>query len=125
MNYDLRSINHSDHRYPTVGDYWEESGIQHVRTSKLSDRRHEFLVLLHELVELELCRNEGIYEPDIMAFDVAFEAKRVPGNVDEPGDDPAAPYRTQHRFAENIERQVALALGVDWNAYNREIEELP
>ncbi len=42
----------------------------------------------------------------------------------EPGDDPDAPYFKEHQFASIIERQMAYELGVDWQAYNKRLDEL-
>jgi hypothetical protein len=125
MNSNIKSIPHNEHRYETVGDYWlDEKGVTQFRVSDMGNEDYHFLVGIHELVEEYMTRKRGIKETDIKAFDEAFEAKRAPGNTDEPGDDPAAPYRKEHRFAENIERQIALELGVDWAEYTRAVESL-
>lgn len=122
MNIVIKTIPHSDHRYSTVGDYWfEDDGSLQIRVSDTGNWKHEALVALHEMVEVLLCKDRGISEPDIMAFDMAFEAKREPGNEDEPGDDPAAPYGKEHRFAENLERLLAGELGVNWNQYDADL----
>jgi hypothetical protein len=120
MNAQIKSIPHKEHRYPTVGDYWlDENGVTQFRVSDMANEDYHFLVAIHEMVEEHLTRRCGIHEADIKAFDEAFEAKRAEGNENEPGDDPAAPYRKEHRFAENIERQIALEIGVDWAEYSR------
>jgi hypothetical protein len=117
-------IPHSEQRCSTIGDYfWDKDGNLTIRVSELGNWNHKVLVAIHELVEAVLCEDRGIKEPDIMAFDKAFEAKRAAGNDDEPGDDLAAPYRLEHRFAENIERLVAAELGVDWNEYDRALND--
>src|SRR5215207_4505971 len=88
----IETISHDRQRYPTVGDYWDDpDGTLQVRISEVGDRRLELLVALHELIECELCRQRGIAEPDIMAFDLAFEKEIEAGECDEdeePGDDP-------------------------------------
>ena len=63
-------------------------------------------------------------EEDVTAFDEAFEKARKPGNVDEPGDDPKAPYRKQHLIATGVEKLMAAELGVDWKAYDKKVNEL-
>lgn len=95
-----------------------------IRVSELSDWRCEALVAVHELVELLLCRQRGITPEEVDAFDKEFEAKRQPGNEDEPGDDPAAPYRKEHFFATNIEALLSSELGVDFQDYGKEIVKL-
>jgi len=124
MHFDIKTIAKDAMRYETVGDYFEQGGTNVVRVANMGNRDYEFLVAIHEMIELWLCQKRGIDEPPIMAFDVAFEANRQPGNVDEPGDHPDAPYRREHRFAENIERLVAAELGVDWNEYTIAVETL-
>jgi hypothetical protein len=122
----IETVPSEEQRYPTIGDYWDEpDGTREVRVTDMGDPRYEFLVAVHELVELMLCAERGIAEPEIMAFDVAFEEERdrgLHGPDDEPGDDPRAPYRREHRFAENIERLVAHELGVDWEAYGEAVQ---
>jgi hypothetical protein len=90
----------------------------------MTDPRYEQLVALHELVEVLLCKKRGITQKSVDAFDKAFEKARKPGNVDEPGDDPKAPYRKEHFFSTNVERLMAAELGVDWNKYDDEVESL-
>ena len=123
MNITIKTIPHDAHRYETVGDYWfDDNGNIEIRVSDTKNWKYEALVALHELVEVLLCKDRGISEPDIKAFDEAFEAKRPAGDVDsEPGDDPAAPYGKEHRFAENLERLFAAELGVNWATYDADL----
>ncbi len=122
----IESIPHDKQRYPTVGDYWQESdGVDHVRVSELQDWRYQALVAVHELVEMILAKHRGISEEAISAFDVAFEHDRELGKVlGEPGDDPRAPYRREHFFATNVERLLAAELEVDWGAYETLVDGL-
>lgn len=96
-----------------------------VLSSKLSDPRREFLIQAHELVEVKLCEQAGVTQEQVDKFDKEFEAKREPGNEDEPGDEPDAPYKTQHGIATGVERILAATLGVDWKDYEKELESLP
>jgi hypothetical protein len=93
----------------------------HVTVSKMSDQRYEFLVGMHEAIEAYLAVHAGISPAAVDKFDEAYEAGRKKGDDSEPGDDPRAPYRKQHVFAENIERLLATELGVDWSAYDKEV----
>jgi hypothetical protein len=124
----IETIPHDRHRYPTVGDYWDDpDGTLQLRVTDLGDRRLELLIALHELIECELCRQRGIAEPDIMAFDVAFEKEIEAGRRDddeEPGDDPRAPYHREHVYATNIERMLAYEMGVHWDDYGERLDEL-
>jgi len=122
----LASIPHKNQRYETVGDWWENSSYPFrqswdIRVSEMEDWRYELLVAVHELVEMALCKHRGIKEKDVSDFDMEFEQNRDLGDESEPGDDPAAPYRREHRFAENIERQLAHELNVDWETYNQAV----
>lgn len=135
----VETIPHETHRYPTVGDWWfeapakrnsihdtkpEELTIQ-IRVSKLSDWRREMLVAVHELVEVLMCKHDGVSQDIVDKFDKAFEANRPEDNDDEPGDDPKAPYVRQHCIATGIERILAAELGVSWKEYEDELNSLP
>jgi len=118
-------IPHNEHRYETVGDYWYPSSSKmEVRISDMQNEDYEFLVLMHELIEAHLCRKRGIEEPAIKVFDETFEANRKPGNTDEPGFDPTAPYFKEHCFATFIETQLAEELGIDWEEYSNVVNSL-
>jgi hypothetical protein len=131
----IEVIPQASQRYETIGDYWWEGDTLHIRVSDCGDPRYAACVALHEFVESTICQHRGIDEPQIMAFDKAFEASRkvttLPsGEVQfvegpdldaEPGDDPAAPYGKEHRFAENLERLYAAELGVNWAQYDADL----
>ena len=65
-----------------------------------------FLIALHELVEVMLCRQRGITQQAVDDFDMAFKGDG------EPGDEPDAPYRREHQFANKIENMVAHEMGM-------------
>ena len=118
-------IPHHEHRYETVGDYWyPQSFRMEVRISDMQNEDYEFLVLIHELIEAHLCRKRGIEEPDIKAFDEAYEAKREKGDVSEPGDSIEAPYFREHAFSTFIEAQLAEELGINWEEYSNVVNSL-
>lgn len=125
MNIIIKTIPHNKHRYPTVGDWYYKGDTLHIRVSKLSNWRYEFLIALHELVEVFLCRHSGVTQKQVDKFDIVFEKRRKPGNTDEPGDGKKAPYRTQHCIATGVERIAAAFLGVSWGDYEKELESLP
>ncbi len=137
MRVTISTIPHFRQRYPTVGDWWADSdGDAQIRVSKLDHWHYrdgsqeqakcEFLVALHEFIEMQLCRFRGIREEDVTAFDKAFEEERAKGQHghEEPGDHPFAPYHQEHAFATNIERLVAHELRVDWETYESALEAL-
>lgn len=116
------------HRYPTAGDWrFTPKGELLVHVSAELTDDYQFLIGVHELVEGWLCRRGGVSEQAVTDFDVAYEKKRKPGDDSEPGDDCRAPYRRQHFIATNVERMLALEMGVDWKRYencmNRLIEQ--
>lgn len=70
-------------------------------------RPETFLYALHELIEARLCQENGIDQDVVDEFDRRYDGE------DEPGDDPACPYRTEHRQACLIEFLMADFLGVE------------
>jgi len=121
----IETIPHHRQRYPTVGDYWEDNGVDQVRVSEMKDWRYEVLVAVHELVEMVLTRQRGIAEEAITEFDIGFEESREKQLVKgEPGDHPHSPYRREHFFATNLERLLAAELGVDWFEYDQYVDAL-
>ena len=127
MNITIKTIPHSEQRYPTVGDWWWSGRGKdelHIRVSEMKDHRYVWLIIIHELVEVFLCRNDGVKSSDVDEFDRAYEIARPEGDTSEPGDSPAAPYRTQHCIATGIERIIAGLLGVCWADYEKTINEL-
>ena len=125
MRINIEVIPHEQQRYPTVGDYWFEDGVQQVRVSHLPDWRYEILVAVHEIVELALTRHRGIPEGVISDFDVEFERLREARlRSGEPGDHSDSPYRREHFFATNLERLLAGELDVNWFEYENYVDGL-
>ena len=113
---DIRVIPQEWQRYDTAGDWYFDGDTLDIAVTGTDLADDEtFLIALHELVEAHLCRKRGITAEAVDAFDKAWIAAH-PGYLDgtegEPGDDPAAPYRREHRFACLIEHLVAHELGV-------------
>jgi len=113
--------------------------VLNIRVSELSGWKKEMLVALHELVEVLACKHAGVTQESVDAFDIEYEKQRAEKladtsiseadraliAIDEPGDDPAAPYVKQHCLATGVERLMAAALDVNWHEYELEIEALP
>lgn len=93
-------------RYETLGDWWLDGEVMHIRSSIEEGQRQAFLVSLHELVECWLCMEEGISQESVDAFDFSYEGDA------EPGDSEMAPYRTQHRRAMILEHLMANFMGM-------------
>jgi hypothetical protein len=121
---EMRVIPHKEQRYETTGDYWFDlNNTLQIRTSDLGDTRMNLLVLIHELIEVSLTEHAEIPETSITIFDEQFEAVRVPGNIDEPGDSKNAPYKKQHCIATAVERMMCALLDVDWADYEAACNE--
>ena len=124
----IKTIPHKEHRYPTFGDYWRSAdGKQEMRISEMGNDDYAFLIAIHELIEWYLTEKRGVKEEDIKAFDEMFEKERLQGLHDEQkesGFDPRAPYVKEHTFATGIEKQLAKELGVEYDAYNSELNSL-
>lgn len=101
----IRFIPHHEQRYDTLGDWFIEGYTLHIRASNDQDLP-PFLIALHELVEAWLCLQRGISQEAVDAFDKAYT-----GNG-EPGDEPDAPYRAEHRQAMLIEHLMANFMGL-------------
>ena len=129
MRITIETIRHEDQRYPTVGDWMfiDDTHLR-IRVSDMGDWRKEAAIAIHELVEAVLCRNDGVAEDAVDAFDIAYEKDRAPygtpGDFGEPGDSPHAPYHRQHCFATGFERMLIAALGVPWAEYADAVEKL-
>lgn len=126
MNYVISQVPHRKQRYETVGD-WIPGDPVKIQVSRMKDERYVFLVALHEMIEYELCRMNGITDSKVVEFDTNFEKERrarLHSIEAEAGDDPRAPYRDEHGFATMIERMVAQKMGVSWSAYERVILSL-
>jgi hypothetical protein len=121
----LETIPHEHQRYPTVGDwYYTDSGDWKIKVSCLVDWRYTFLVMFHEMIEMALCRFDGVPEEAVTEFDTNFEEHRINGDLMEPGDDPLAPYHWQHQMATMFEKVMARLLRVDWREYEEAINAL-
>jgi hypothetical protein len=114
----VRVIRPEDMRYPTVGDWIiEADGSLAVYVADMGNADYNFLVGLHETVEAYLCLRSGISEETVTKWDIEHL------DLDEPGADCNSPYFVEHVAAEEIEKQVAAQLGVDWKAFGEAIDE--
>ena len=99
-----------EYRHEGCGDWFVDhsNGDIHIQvafTTDVVDDDEAFLVALHEVIEFKLCHKAGITQGAVDAFDAQFTGDG------EPGDEPTAPYRNQHRMAMLLEHQMALFLG--------------
>jgi len=118
-------VPHSSQNYDTCGDYGiDENGDWWIKVSELGHPMYNLAVSLHEITEFALTQYRGISEESITKFDIDFEKNRPIGFTGECGDNPNAPYKLEHRFAENIERQFILESGLDWFAYDKKMQSV-
>lgn len=113
-------IPHAQQRYPTVGDWQINTGILTIYVSELPDERMSQAIAVHELVEALLCTARGITPAQVDAWDIAGDGQYL----DEPGDDPRAPYFNEHQFATKVEESFINELEIDWHAYETAIANL-
>jgi len=118
-------VDNAQQRYPTAGDYSTDIyGCTHFRISRMANPDHQFLVAIHEIIEAYLCQRRGIKESEIDKFDINWERERLAGDTSEPGNNPEAPYYFEHKFATKVEMDVAHELGVDWDEYEKALNNL-
>lgn len=120
----IKFIEGKEQRYPTCGDYWETDSSYEFRITKQDNPKHNMLILIHELVEAYLCKSRGIKFEDIDAFDIEWNRQFIEGVElsDEPGNEEDCLYAKEHRFAENIERQLAHEAGLEWFNYENNLK---
>jgi len=119
MRIEIETVPHGLQRHATAGDWQWVKDTLRIHVSALADRRHSMLIAFHELVEALLCEAHGVPSEAVDAWDIG------PGqDMDEPGDDPGAPYHKEHVAAGMIERQLAHEFGVDWGAYEHAVYAL-
>lgn len=110
-----------EQRFTTLGDWWEEeSGRFVISISIMSDWRHEFCVLIHELTEWAICQAAGISTAACDEFDALWEGWIENGLVDiykEAGFDRRCPYRRGHVWGARMERLFCFLLGANWRQY--------
>lgn len=131
----IKTIPHKDQRYDTCGDWWWEDTrgsprfatfdqipnselVLQMRVSACGDWRKEMCVAYHELLEALECKARGITQKSVDDFDTTWEEH---DGIDEPGDDPAAPYYWQHQHAMVAEQHLANCLELPWHEYEKVI----
>lgn len=135
FNIRFHTIPSEKQRYRTVGDWFFFRGeLTAIAVSEMGNKDYEMLVGIHELIEAYLCERREVTEEEVNAFDIEYETARdehraaacgcVPDETSEPGDDKHAPYYDEHHFATEIEKQIAIKMGVDWDKYDEAVNAL-
>lgn len=103
----IKTIPHNWQDYDTQGNWRRAAdGSLLILISEQADQRKAFLLALHEFVEASLCLDRGISQEGVDHFDMNFTGEG------EPGDDPKAPYRKEHRFSCLLEHLLAHEFGM-------------
>jgi 5-methylcytosine-specific restriction endonuclease McrA len=128
LSFVMITIPHNWQEYPTVGNWaFTPDGIGIVFVSETGNELFNYLISLHEFVEMAICKAKKINGESVTEFDLKYESEREIGlhkQIDEPGDDPRAPYHKAHKAASKIEKMIALALGIKWKKYSAKIDSL-
>jgi hypothetical protein len=119
LNIEIRTIPQKDQRYATVGDYWQEGDRDIFRISDCGNRKYEWMVAIHELIEKALNESRNITNDQVDVFDKKSENLEI-----EPGDEPDCPYRDTHCFATAAERMLCAAMGISWKEYDAFLSNL-
>ena len=114
----IETVSHISQRYNTIGDWQWEGETLHIKVSDMGDWKKELLVGVHEMVETMLCKESGVTEEQVDAFDLSHSEEH------EPGENPDAPYYHQHKNAIYIEDMLMQFLGVDADEYETVMEKL-
>lgn len=93
-------------RYDSLGDWFFKDDELIIQVASMGTEEEQFLVALHELVEVRLCMLRGITQEQVDEFDFAYKGD------EEPGDQADAPYRAEHRQAMIIEILMANFMGL-------------
>lgn len=101
---------------PGCGDWRVVDDELHIAVAAETMDDEAFLIALHEMIEAKLCLKHGVDQAAVDRFDEKFEVERnlrLHSDDAEPGDDPRAPYRKEHRAAMLVEHLTAQFLGLD------------
>lgn len=120
-------VPHKKQRYDTAGDYYIKNGRIIITASKMKKWQHEAPILIHEMIEFVLIKNNGITIKEIEDFDHKWNKERAKGlhkDNEEPGFDKRCPYRKEHVFANKIEKMLVKELGMKWKTYDNAVLSL-
>lgn len=124
----IETVPHAQNRNSQVGDYrYIEDGTLYITVSDMQNKYFELLVAQHEFWEAITTEVKGISEQSITEYDEQYELKREQGLVPEFSENGFASdciYREQHMKATAVEMMLAAELGVDWNLYDKFVNEL-
>lgn len=123
---DIVVIPHSAQRYNTVGDWlFEHPDELTIYVSETGNWKWNMCIALHELTEAIACTADGVTQEQVDEFDKNWKPNF---GFEEPGEDPRAPYFSEHRIASTIEHTLFGFMGdaipKEWAEYEAKLEEL-
>lgn len=126
----IEAVPHNDQRYNTIGDwFFEQSNAVYdteklvIRVSDTGNWKWNMTIALHEFVEAVLCTCDGVTQEQVDEFDTKWQPH---DEVEEPGEDPKAPYHLYHTIAVDLETSFWLSMNHedDWDSYENKLDEL-
>jgi hypothetical protein len=117
----IEEIEHSQQRYPTVGDWqFDEEGNLNIKISSTGNPVYTSLLAVHELIEALYCRFSIIKvdQSEVDKWDIEHPDAKEPGEL------PGCPYFKHHRVASHVESGMADDLRVDWKEYEETLNNL-
>ena len=108
----IETVDHQ--RYPTAGDWQLKPDGLHILLSRMSDRRYEFLVGMHEAIEAYLCKLPASHRRSWIDL-----TKRTSANASQATT--ATRETTPRRPTTKSICSLPDQLGVNWSAYDREV----
>ena len=117
-NIAIFTVPHDDQTYSTCGNYGEGKLGWWMSISRTGNWKYDFLVALHELLEMGFTKSNGVDWAEIDKFDISHP------ELDDPGWCPKAPYHKEHVAAEALERQAAILMGVNWLEYQETLDKI-
>jgi hypothetical protein len=119
MNISITVIDNNKQRYNTVGDWYYDptDKTMVIKVSDTGNKKYNFLIAIHELIEAILCEWAGISSELVDMWDLNY-------GDGEPGQGIDCPYFMQHFTATCIEGTLALMIGVNWVEYDECVNKL-
>jgi hypothetical protein len=118
LSIDVQTIPHKEQRYDTAGDWFDVEGKYYFKISDCRNKKYEWLLAIHEIVERALCDVNGVSADAVDKFDTRYRGEG------EPGDAKNSPYQREHCYATAVERMLCAAMGVSWKEYDDFVSKL-
>jgi hypothetical protein len=126
----IETVENSELRYATLGDWFYNPADKsyHIHVARFAEleetegltysQQYEWLIALHEIVELYMCLSNGVSQEDVDKFDMG-----IGNGLQEPGNDTSAPYYEEHQTAMSVEILLAQTNGLSIRDYEEVCNE--